>query len=213
MSDIAADVQAEIGERIRRLRKLAKKTQVVFSEELGIGTSELARLEIGYAVPSEGLLEKIAKALKVEVDWLKTGVGASPEPFDDRRLSGAQIRKMRETLSMTRDDLSSRIGVKPSTLHNVELGHQRLGPAATTALRQLVALNSESGLLKLDDRRINLIIDRAIEETYRVMTAGDTMNAVKALSQSLGDDELTIVKNLVKNKVRGAAKQVAEEGA
>lgn len=204
MKDLSEEVQAEVGERIRRMRKHRGKTQVKFAEELGIATSELARIEIGYNTVEEELLTQIAKALEVERKWILTGEGKSPEPHDERRISGAQIRKLRESLGLSREELSTRIGVKPSTLHNVELGHQRLGPAATTALKHLALQNKDSGLFKMDDRVVDVIIDKAIEETYRVMEDASAMRAVESLTQTLGDDRLTILKNLVKNKVRGS---------
>lgn len=205
MKELPSDHLAEIGERVRRMRKSAGLTQVKFATELDMDTSALAKIEIGRTAASEALLKRIAKALDVEYKWLAKGEGKSPEPKNDRRVSGAQIRRMRESLDLTREELADRIGVKPSTLHNVELGHQRLGPAATTALRQL-ADRGKAGLSgKLEDAIIDRYIDAAIEETYKIVTDPGALKAVESLTQTLGDDKITILKNLVKNKVRDAA--------
>lgn len=206
MKELPSEQLAETGERIRRMRKQVGRTQVKFAAELGIQTSELAKVEVGQKAASDDLLDKIADALDVERRWLATGEGKSPEPHDRRRMSGAKIRRMRESLGLTREELADRIGVKPSTLHNVELGHQRLGPAATTALKQLASRGKDGLSGKLDDKIIEKYIDSAIEETYRVITDENAMKAVESLTQTLGDDELTILKNLVKNKVRSGDK-------
>lgn len=204
MKELPSENLAEMGERIRRMRKHVGQTQVKFAAQLGVPTSALAKVEVGQQSASDELVDKIAAALKVERRWLVTGEGKSPEPHDRRRISGAKIRRMREGLGLSREELAERIGVKPSTLHNVELGHQRLGPAATTALKQLSSRGKDGLSGKLDERVIEHYIDRAIDETYRVMNDDSAMKAVESLTQTLGDDELTILKNLVKNKVRNA---------
>lgn len=206
MKELPSENLAETGERIRRMRKHLGRTQVKFAEELKIPTSLLAKIEVGQQPAADELIDAIAKALEVERRWLVTGEGKSPEPHDRRRMSGAKIRRMRESLGLSREELAERIGVKPSTLHNVELGHQRLGPAATTALKQLSQRGKDGLSGKVDDKVIEQYIDRAIEETYRVMNDDSAMKAVESLTQTLGDNELTILKNLVKNKVRNPSK-------
>ncbi|MEU0970557.1 XRE family transcriptional regulator [Streptomyces sp. NPDC005917] len=69
------DVLAEVGPRLRRLRKEREVTLAALSETTGISVSTLSRLEAGLRKPSLELLLPIAKAHQVPLDEL---VGAPP---------------------------------------------------------------------------------------------------------------------------------------
>ncbi|MEU0333528.1 XRE family transcriptional regulator [Streptomyces sp. NPDC006193] len=69
------DVLAEVGPRLRRIRKQREVTLAALSEATGISVSTLSRLESGLRRPSLELLLPIAQAHKVPLDEL---VGAPP---------------------------------------------------------------------------------------------------------------------------------------
>jgi transcriptional regulator with XRE-family HTH domain len=69
------DVLAEVGPRLRRIRKDREVTLAALSEATGISVSTLSRLESGLRKPSLELLLPIAQAHQVPLDEL---VGAPP---------------------------------------------------------------------------------------------------------------------------------------
>ncbi|RPE45724.1 XRE family transcriptional regulator [Streptomyces sp. Ag109_O5-1] len=69
------DVLAEVGPRLRRIRKEREVTLAALSETTGISVSTLSRLESGLRKPSLELLLPIAQAHQVPLDEL---VGAPP---------------------------------------------------------------------------------------------------------------------------------------
>ncbi|MET8170108.1 XRE family transcriptional regulator [Streptomyces sp. NPDC005329] len=69
------EVLAEVGPRLRRLRKEREVTLAALSESTGISVSTLSRLESGLRKPSLELLLPIAQAHQVPLDQL---VGAPP---------------------------------------------------------------------------------------------------------------------------------------
>ena len=74
------DVLAEIGPRLRRLRKRRGLTLTALAAKTGISKSTLSRLESGQRKPSLELLLPLAEAHQVPLDEL---VGA-PEVGDPR---------------------------------------------------------------------------------------------------------------------------------
>ncbi|MFJ6087012.1 helix-turn-helix domain-containing protein [Streptomyces sp. NPDC092369] len=79
-SDGTSEVLAEVGPRLRRVRKERGATLAGLSEATGISVSTLSRLESGLRKPSLELLLPIARAHQVPLDEL---VGA-PAPGDPR---------------------------------------------------------------------------------------------------------------------------------
>ncbi|MDH6218141.1 helix-turn-helix domain-containing protein [Streptomyces pseudovenezuelae] len=78
--DGTSEVLAEVGPRLRRVRKERGATLAGLSEATGISVSTLSRLESGLRKPSLELLLPIARAHQVPLDEL---VGA-PAPGDPR---------------------------------------------------------------------------------------------------------------------------------
>lgn len=56
-----------LGQRIKELRKRNGFTQAVLAEMIGMETTNLCKLENGGQIPKEENIEKIAKALKVNI--------------------------------------------------------------------------------------------------------------------------------------------------
>lgn len=82
------DVLAEVGPRLRRLRKDREVTLAALSEKTGISVSTLSRLESGLRKPSLELLLPIAQAHQVPLDEL---VGAPP--VGDPRVRTAPLER------------------------------------------------------------------------------------------------------------------------
>ncbi|MEV7346769.1 XRE family transcriptional regulator [Streptomyces sp. NPDC093544] len=80
------EVLAEVGPRLRRIRKERGATLAGLSEATGISVSTLSRLESGLRKPSLELLLPIARAHQVALDEL---VGAPP--VDDPRVRSKPI--------------------------------------------------------------------------------------------------------------------------
>ncbi len=92
------DVLAEVGPRLRRLRKDREVTLASLSRSTGISVSTLSRLESGLRKPSLELLLPIAQAHQVPLDEL---VGA-PEAGDPRVRSAPLERHGRTFWPLTR---------------------------------------------------------------------------------------------------------------
>lgn len=65
--------QIEIGDRVRKCRKVLNLTQEEFSENLGIGRVHLAKIELGLKMPSIDLLIAISESSDVTLDYLVLG--------------------------------------------------------------------------------------------------------------------------------------------
>jgi transcriptional regulator with XRE-family HTH domain len=92
------DVLAEVGPRLRRIRKDREVTLAALSESTGISVSTLSRLESGLRKPSLELLLPIAQAHQVPLDEL---VG-TPSVGDPRVRSKPLVRHGRTYWPLTR---------------------------------------------------------------------------------------------------------------
>lgn len=64
-----------IGDRIKKLRDLEKKSQRDFASSLKIGQSTLAMFENGQREPKDIHIEQICLKYNVNEEWLRTGKG------------------------------------------------------------------------------------------------------------------------------------------
>ena len=56
--------------RLKEARFFSQKPQAQLAKEVGIHYSTLSRIECGYIEPTNTQKKKLAKALRVRVDWL-----------------------------------------------------------------------------------------------------------------------------------------------
>ncbi|MGR3174550.1 MAG: helix-turn-helix domain-containing protein [Candidatus Scalindua sp.] len=75
-----------LGVRIQELRKLRKLTQAQLSQKVDIDAKHLSRIEVGKSYPSLDTLEKIANALKVELQTFFE--------FDRKEKSTRELKKV-----------------------------------------------------------------------------------------------------------------------
>lgn len=64
-----------LGERIKQVRTMRKRTQVQFAKELGISQTHVSKIEKGIEHPSEMLLLFIAQKYNINAEWIKDGIG------------------------------------------------------------------------------------------------------------------------------------------
>ena len=64
-----------LGERIKQVRTMRKRTQVQFAKELGISQTHVSKIEKGVEHPSEMLLLFIAQKYNINAEWIKNGIG------------------------------------------------------------------------------------------------------------------------------------------
>lgn len=70
-----------INERLKKIRKIIKKTQKDFADELGVSERNYKNYEYGNSFPPEELLQEINYQYNVNLTWLLTGRG---EIFEER---------------------------------------------------------------------------------------------------------------------------------
>lgn len=95
-----------LGARIKELRKARRLSQDQLSEKINIDPKHLSRIEVGKSYPSLDTLEKIAKALNVEIKDLfefmhHTGSKELSENIS-RLLKESDEEKLRLILKITR---------------------------------------------------------------------------------------------------------------
>ena len=73
-----------IGERIKKLRKMLDLTQQKFGERIGIKGNTVAQYELGRNEPIDAVLSLICREFNVNAEWLRTGEGEmfKPAPSD-----------------------------------------------------------------------------------------------------------------------------------
>ena len=76
----------EIGTRIKTIRKQRKLTQIEVANEAGISRSYYADVENGRYAASLETMSKIAKALKVSVSFILTGILSFEDLSDEDQL-------------------------------------------------------------------------------------------------------------------------------
>ncbi|MCL1999451.1 MAG: helix-turn-helix domain-containing protein [Turicibacter sp.] len=64
-----------MNERIKQIRKSRGLKQREFGNRIGITTGSISNIEKGKRSPSEQTIMAICKEYKVNINWLKTGVG------------------------------------------------------------------------------------------------------------------------------------------
>lgn len=202
MKALPIDHGAEVGERMRRARKAAGFTQVEAARRVGTAVSQLARVECGREHADETLLVSLANVLAVGVEWLRSGRDDGKSAPTRPRLTGVEVRRIRRELELDREELADRIGVKASTLHNVELGHQQLGPAASASIQNLQKSGRQVIHGRPDDATIDRLVGQAIVETVRLLSDETAMKAVGSLTKALGDSEIDVISRLVRGKLR-----------
>lgn len=65
----------KIGERIKKVRKMAGQSQLVFAEELGVDRSHISNIERGNREPSSQLIKLICSFYGINENWLRKNEG------------------------------------------------------------------------------------------------------------------------------------------
>ena len=75
---------SSLHERIAQARKERHLSQANFAERLGVTRTACSHWETGRAKPSTKHIEKIARLLGIDANWLICGIGAKSEPLAKR---------------------------------------------------------------------------------------------------------------------------------
>lgn len=101
-----ADALADLGRRVRALRRRRALTLQALAEESGVSTGMLSQMERGVSAPSVRKLQRVAEALEVPIGWFFSDAAASSgaPPWvlrrpDRRRLTLASNGVTKEMLS------------------------------------------------------------------------------------------------------------------
>lgn len=79
-------------DRIKKIRKNAKLTQVQFGERLGVKGNTVTGYETGVRIPSEAVKFLICREFEINREWLETGQGDMYDiPLDDTAIAASNI--------------------------------------------------------------------------------------------------------------------------
>ncbi|MBI3352184.1 MAG: helix-turn-helix transcriptional regulator [Nitrospirae bacterium] len=92
-----AEIDKNLGKRIKQIRKTVKLTQGKLAEEVNLSVEYISRLERGVAEPSFKTLQILAEALNVTVKDLLDFKG--PVIFRDKKLEAKQKTEYIEAIS------------------------------------------------------------------------------------------------------------------
>lgn len=62
-------------DRIKKIRKEAKLTQVQFGEKIGVKGNTVTNYESGLRTPTDAVIKSICREFNVDENWLRTGEG------------------------------------------------------------------------------------------------------------------------------------------
>lgn len=206
---MSPDERLEFGTRLRFLRRAANLTQKELARRVGISRRDISAIERGRVQDPRSFIADIARVLEVDPEWLDTGAGPAPLADQPHRLTGAEIRRVREKLGMSIDTLATYIGLTARTLIQAEQGHNLLGARCTRAILEVEATGQpvkrpKAGPQQTATRQSGPDDDallKIVALTYEICRDSDAMAAVEQLSESLGDTQVGIISKLVKSKI------------
>lgn len=107
---------------IIRNRKKVGISQVQLADKLGVSQPQISYWETGSGVPSYDVLQRLSTIFKVDLD--EKTLGVSP-PL------GEWLRKKREKLELTREELAEKAGISALTIYFIENGKTESPQQAT----------------------------------------------------------------------------------
>lgn len=100
----------KLSDRIKKIRKKNKFSQLEFSKSLGVSRSHISNIETGAVKPSEHLLKLLCATWSIDENWLKTGKEKIMQEAESQSCS--EVKKMLlEAAVMDLDDALSGIGI------------------------------------------------------------------------------------------------------
>lgn len=104
--------KAEVGGRVRAVRKWVGLTQEKFAKRIGYSKMQVHSVERGNVIPSNQFLEKIVSEFGVNASWIFTGVGIMMD--QNRKLDDRLIRWLNEHPKVI-EELWKRSGLEDET--------------------------------------------------------------------------------------------------
>ena len=154
--------QAEIVSRVETLRSYLGCSQSKFAQRCGLSKSNLSKMVNGYLSVTDKTLLRIVDTYKVNIAWLRDGIG---EMFErDKAEANAQYKAAKGLVDATSNNVS------PNTTNGDN----------NTDIQTINATNIDAELLR---QRIEML-ERLIEEKDKQITDKD--NYINALISMLG---------------------------
>lgn len=93
-------------DRIKKIRKDSKLTQVEFGEKIGVKGNTITNYETGLRTPTDAVILSICREFSVDQNWLKTGIG---EPYIKKSKSQQIGDLIGEVLKSDEDSFKRRL--------------------------------------------------------------------------------------------------------
>lgn len=132
---------AEIGRRLRDLRRRRALTLQTLSEESGVSVGMLSQMERGVSAPSIRTLQRVAEALEVPISWFFTdGPSSSGAPAWVLR------RSDRRTLSLGTSGVTKEL-LAPGGEGAIELLHVIIEPGGSSGAAPYTHAGEDAGVV------------------------------------------------------------------
>lgn len=142
-SGVAEDARAlaDIGRRLRDLRRRRALTLHALSEESGVSTGMLSQMERGVSAPSIRTLQRVAEALEVPISWFfSDGPSSSGAP------SWVLRRSDRRTLSLGTNGVTKELLV-PAGEGVIELLYVTIEPGGSSGPSPYTHVGEDAGMV------------------------------------------------------------------
>lgn len=146
-------IQSQIASRIEALENYLGCSQSKFSQRCGIEKGHLSKMMNGHIAFSDKMLMRIAETYKVNLDWLRDGIG---EMFErDKAEADAQYEQTKElvngnvSLNAIRSDNDSGAQTVNATNADVEILRQRIEMLERLIEEKDKQINDKDGYIKM----------------------------------------------------------------
>ena len=163
----------DLKERIQELCKQKGISMNQLEQELGFGKGYISKL--GKSTPNTAKIQQIALFFGVTVDYLMTGKKEQEEKKSELTI-GNNIRRKREELGLTQEELAKLLGYKSkSTINKIEMGINDISQSKVMNFAEVLNTtpaelmgwtneNDKNQLTQKDEREIGHDLDRIMEE-------------------------------------------------
>lgn len=139
MSTAVADVEFEVGERLRALREAYGLSQRALARRSGVANGLISMIELGRTSPSVATLKKILDGIPMTLaDFFAGNVPSSEEKV---------VHRAHELVEIGSEGISYRQVGGSLRRRALQLLHERLAPGADTGIDMLRHESEESGVV------------------------------------------------------------------
>ena len=160
---------AEIGRRLRDLRRRRALTLQALSEESGVSTGMLSQMERGVSAPSIRTLQRVAEALEVPIGWF-----FSDAPSSSGAPPWVLRRPDRRVLSLGANGVTKEL-LAPAGDGAIELLYVTLEPGGSSGPTAYTHAGEDAGLVLEGSLRVE------VDGQTCILVAGDAFRFKSAL--------------------------------